>query len=1170
MNFTQLLHLSVFGLILIMAAKHLPGFTIRRPVAFIMILGVVALAGVTGIKQLPIELMPDIAYGNVTIFVEVRGGMPPPEVERLVTKPIEAVMGTVSKIKNIISSSKKHKAVITLEFEPGTNMDLAALEVREKFLRVKAKLPREIERPIIAHYEESDAPVVIAALTSSRHTPEEMRRMVEGELKEKLLRLPGTANIEIGGGRERKILAELDKHRLAALGIPIKKITAILEQNNLNLHAGNLEGRTYNLGLRTLGAFQSLEEISNIGIAVGKKGGIIRLKDVARVKDDYLEPETHSRLNSRAAVTIYVQKESLANTIRVVSGVRRVLREFESRMETGMDLIIVTDQARTIQQAVRSVKMTLFYGACLVIIILGLFLSQTVFTRWLAGGLLILLLLNLLTLYFLRIPLESSLGMVIGVLGLLFCLSLWRGDLRPAMIVGCSVPVSLLITLALMYFENVSLNVISLAGLVLGIGLLVDNSIVVLENIDRWKRKLPDMDGPQRVEIAAREMVPAMVGGTLTTVVVFLPFALLQKQTQLLYAGIAFTVTATLFSSLFCALALVPALGARLQPVDNRRKRTKPTRPWTFPWRGRPDYGIKKLLRRPVKILRTLAEYILRRIITIGWPIGLLITVLFALLLYFKFKLEWPVIIFLSACGTVIIPGIFMFRHYSANLRKVLQHKGKTLIAISILFCIAVFVFIQYVPKDFMAASEQSEFVVYVEMASGTRLDICDRIVREVEKRISGLPEIRDMIKSLSSRVEGWSSKIYVSLKPRAERRFSTQEVIDNLRERFKGVGEDHDTFVYFSEPRSGKEIFIEIYGYNYETLAQLAMRIASGIGKIPKFTDVKIRYRPGRPEVRVMLDTRRTAMLGFNHREIGEVMHAQLRGLRATSFYHQEEEIETIVRLKPEQCRTIGQLKNLGLVSPAGFSVPVEHISRLEFGLSPSEIWHRNKTRMIQVSANLGLLPLGLAAKRVQAVIAQVDFPEDYYADIGGDYESMVQANRSFWQAMVMTILLVFVVMACLFESLRQPLIIMITVLLAGIGAVAGLVLTASAATLGVSIGLLMLGGIVVNNGIILVDRINAMRKKSPHVRLEKIVIRAGHQRLRPILMTTITTVLGLLPMALDRSESAVLWSPLALTVIGGLIASTVLTLFVIPCIYIIEFPRWPVLDGLVQGKGG
>ncbi len=1088
MNFTQLLHLFLFGLILIIAAKHLPGFAIRRPVALIMILGAAVLAGITAIKQLPIELMPDIAYGNVTIFVEVRGGMPPPEVERLVTKPIEEAMGTVSKLKNIISTSKQHKAVVTLEFEPGTNMDLAALEVREKFLRVKSKLPREIERPIIAHYEESDAPVVIAALTSSRHTPEEMRRMVEEKLKEKLLRLPGTANVEIGGGRERKILAELDKHRLAALGLPIKKITAILEQNNLNLRAGDMEGSAYNLGLRTLGAFQSLEEISNIGIAVGKKGGIIRLRDVARVKDDYLEPETYSRLNSRAAVTIYIQKESLANTIRVVSGVRHALREFESCMEIGMDLIIVTDQARTIQQAVRSVKMTLFYGACLVIIILGLFLSQTVFTRRLAGGLLALLLLNLLTLYLLRIPLESSLGLVIGVLGLLFCLSLWRGDLRPAMIVGCSVPVSLLITLALMYFENVSLNIISLSGLVLGIGLLVDNSIVVLENIDRWKRKLPDRDGPQRAEIAAREMVPAMVGGTLTTVVVFLPFSLLQKQTQLLYAGIAFTVTATLLSSLFCALTLVPALGARLQPADNRLKRPRPSRPWVFPGMGRLALGIENL----------------------------------------------------------------RFRHYSANLRKVLQHKGKTVMAVSLLFCISVFVFLQCVPKDFMAASEQSEFVVYVEMASGTRLDICDRIVREVEKRISEIPEIKDMIKSLSSRVEGWSSKIYVSLKPRAKRRFSTQEVIDNLRGRFKGIGEEYETFVYFSEPRSGKEIFIEIYGFNYETLAQLAMRIASGIGKIPKFTDVKIRYRPGRPEARVMLNTRRTAMLGFNNQEIGEVLHAQLRGLRATSFYHQEEEIETIVRLKPEQCRTIEQLKNLGLVSPEGFSVPVEHISRLEFGLSPSEIWHRNKTRMIQVSANLGLLPLGLAAKRAQAAIAQVKFPEDYYADIGGDYENMVQASRSFWQAMGMTILLVFVVMACLFESLRQPLIIMITVLLAGIGAVAALVLTASAATLGVSIGLLMLGGIVVNNGIMLVDRINALRKQAPHVRLEKIVIWAGRQRLRPILMTTITTVLGLLPMALDRSESAVLWSPLALTVIGGLIASTVLTLFVIPCIYI------------------
>lgn len=273
MNSVQLLHIAVFGFLLILFAGRFPRFAIRKPVAYTMVLALILLVGTVSIFRLPVELMPDISYGNVTIFIDVRGGMPPPDVERLVTKPVEEAMSTVSKMKNIISTSKKHRSIVTIEFDPGTNMSLATMEVREKFLRVKSRLPREIERPIIAHYEEADAPVVIAALTSNRWTPEELRRFVEEKLKEKLLRIEGVANVEIGGGRERKILVEIDKHRLAAFGIPIKKVVSILEQNNLNMQVGEVTGRVSTLALRTMGAFRSVREIEEAGVAVSPQGG---------------------------------------------------------------------------------------------------------------------------------------------------------------------------------------------------------------------------------------------------------------------------------------------------------------------------------------------------------------------------------------------------------------------------------------------------------------------------------------------------------------------------------------------------------------------------------------------------------------------------------------------------------------------------------------------------------------------------------------------------------------------------------------------------------------------------------------------------------------------------------------------------------------------------------
>jgi Cation/multidrug efflux pump len=316
MSSIQLVHLFFFGLILIIFAARFPRFAIRTPVAYSMLIALIVLVGGSSLSRLPVELMPDIAYGNVTIFIEVRGGMPPPDVERLVTKPVEEAMATVSKMKNILSTSKKHRSVVTLEFEPGTNMALATMEVREKFLRVKSKLPKEIERPIIARYEEADAPVVIAALTSDWQTPEELRRYVDERLKEKLLRIDGVANVEIGGGRERKIIVDIDRNKLVAHGVPIKKVVSILEQNNLNMQVGEITGGMSTFALRELGAYRSVSEIENTGIAMSTKGGMVRLKDIGEIKDSYLEAESYSRLNSKSAVTLYIQKESMTNTVK--------------------------------------------------------------------------------------------------------------------------------------------------------------------------------------------------------------------------------------------------------------------------------------------------------------------------------------------------------------------------------------------------------------------------------------------------------------------------------------------------------------------------------------------------------------------------------------------------------------------------------------------------------------------------------------------------------------------------------------------------------------------------------------------------------------------------------------------------------------------------------------
>ncbi|MCG3204301.1 MAG: Cobalt-zinc-cadmium resistance protein CzcA [Elusimicrobia bacterium] len=1153
MSLIQLVHALLFGALLIAVARKLPAFAMNRPVSLAMLLSAISIFGVAALIHLPVELMPNVAYGNVTIFVDVRGGMPPPEVERLVTKPIEEAMGSVSRLRNLVSSSKKDRSIVTLEFEPGIDMDLAALEVREKFLRVKPKLPPEIEKPVIARYEESDAPIYITALTSEKYTPEELRRLVDSGLKEKLIRVDGVANVEVGGGRERKIIVDIDRNRLASVGLPIKKVVGVLEQNNLNLRTGEVSGSpTLLFGVRTVGAFRSLDDIRNMTLAVTKNGGRVRVKDVADVKDSYLESESYSRLNAKSAVTVYVQKESSANTVKVAAAVEKEARQFKETLPAGIELVTISNQRKAILSAINSVKMTLLYGVALVVLVLPVFLAKTRFTRTVAALVLAALAANVFFFHLMRWDLNNSVWLVAPVLIGVMAFAVRRPDLRTSLVVAASIPVSVFMTLAFMYLEGITINVMSLSGMILGIGLLVDNAVVVIEAYDRIKTEHPELPLKEAMARAAHEMVGPMVAGTLTIVVVFLPFSLLQKQTQILFAGISFVVTASLFSSLFVALTLVPALGSLIDPREMRLTfNDQKVALKLSELKNRFNLAQQKW----VPVVERLKSNFRREIAVF---IGVSLLIIGAMRIFFHVPLIEG--IYVLAAAAVIGAGLLMVLRYEKNLRWSLANRKKVFALIGSVFVFAFLIFVFQLPKDFMASSEQGEFVVFVELDTGVRLDISNRVAEEVEKAVRDYPPTKDAIRNVSSKIEGWSSKIYVTLKDLAERDMTTQDVINTLRPEVDRVVEnyakEYRAFSYFSEPRTGKEIFVEIFGYEYDLMAKIAMEIAGKMGKVSGLSDVKIRYRPGRPQLSVYIDPMRAALFNLDTKEIAETLHAQMRGLRATTFFDEAQEVETVVRVRPDQHETVESMKNLFLTlpqanSPQASQVPLSHVASIKSDLSPSEVWHRNKARMIQVSANLGTTSLEGAAKDVKEILNSMSFPPDYYADIGGQYEDMVTANRDFWKALLLTVFLIFMVMACQFESLSQPLVIMGTVVLSAIGAVAALCLHQTTVTLGVLVGLLMLGGIVVNNGIMLLDKVNLLKKENPDLSQTELLETAARHRIRPIFMTKVTTVMGLIPMALDRSESAVLWSPLAIAVVGGLVSSSLLTLFVIPSLY-------------------
>jgi len=1007
----------------------------------------VVIVGVVSLLRLPVELKPNISYGDISIIVAVRGSMPPQEVESMVTKPIEEAVSTVTHLENIYSTSKAGESRIWLEFEPGINMDFAALETREKFSKIKDKLPKEIEKPILAQYKESDTPIMVLAVTSKAHTVETLRRVVDEQIKERILRVEGVANVDIYGGRERKILVEIDQSRLQAHHVPIDNVVSSLGANNFSLLLGDLPREKNKYLIRAIGIFESIKDIENIGVSVTKGGNVIKLKDVAIVKDSFLEPSSYARTDVEPVVSIYIQKESTANTIKAVHGIKKELNQIKGIIDKNIYIKATLNQADVINDAIKAVKSSLISGAFLSILIL------------------------LLTLR----------------------------DIRPTFIISITIPISVMFTFILMYFQRLSLNVMTLSGLALGIGMLVDNSIVVLDNVDKKRSELlPAPDWRDRDKNAviegASEMGLAIIASTVTTVIVFLPFVFVNKETRMLWSGLAFTVTYSLLTSLFVALTLVPTLLSRMarKPQENKKQKIPK----------------KSLIKRIICFYRK------------------------ALVAGLRLR-------YLLICLAMLALGVAVF-------------------------------FGMKIDKEFMVEAEEGRFTIFVELEPGAKLDVTDRMVNELEAKLS---KIKD-IKTFTSRVEPWSSKVYVKLVPIKDRAHTTKEVMDAIRlegdavaKRYKGG------FIYFSElEESGlKELTLDLYGYDYKILKETAISIATRLGSIDGLEDIRMSRISGRPEWLVRIDKQLAGAFGFTTQEIAETMHGEIRGLRATLFHTEAREIETVTRLEKRYRDKLDDVRQLTMYMPEGESILMEQIADFIPDIGMSEIIRKNKTRVVHITAMVSKGSLQKAVDKVKANLGDMEFPKDYYWRVGGDYERNIKSEKELSAfpfslkspyiqmpgVLWITLILVFMVLAALFESFTQPFVILISVPFAIVGVVAALHISHKPVSRGVIIGAIMLAGIVVNNAIILVDRINFLRIKKDGRRSDRYwdilraSIMAGEDRFRPIFITTSTTILGLVPMAFDRSESANLWSPLAITVIGGLTSSTAMTLFLVPSIY-------------------
>lgn len=1001
----------------------LPTFSIRRPVLTTMIYVIFLLLGIISLTRLPVELYQGQNQGIISIIVRARGGLPPLEVERTITKPVEEAVATVTHLKSLYSSSREAESRVTMEFEPGTNMNFAALEIREKFSRVKPLLPKEIEKPVIANYDDAQSAVLIFALTSKSLSPEDIRQKVETELKPVLGRVDGVASIEVYGGRERKILVELDRDKMVAYNISVEKVMDILGQSNVNLLSGMVDKGKYQFAVRSMGAFESVEEIGDLGIQATRQGSIIPLKEIATVKDAYMEAEDAARLNLEQNVTVYVKKTSVANTIPVVKSVLHVISQYE-REHSDMQIIVVSDKAKTIVRAISDVRDSMFLGITLTIIMIYIAMRQ-----WIL-----------------------------------------------ALIVSVAIPCSVIITFMFMDAFGFSLNVMTLSGLALAIGIMVDSAIVVLENtFVKKERGYPD---GRAIREAAEEVWLPLLSSLITTVIVFVPITFIDKKIQMTYSGFALTVTVSLVVSFFVAMMLIPVL---LNNLGRGKIKVTP--------KDAKESSHSKLQRIYRNIMR--------------WNL----------------KFRYPV-----AAITIVI---FCFATYKIFTRDI----------------------------DWPTTMEENEFAVVIFPLAGAKLESNDDAVKKVEEMLSKIPDV-DMF---SSTVRKDDVRIFVRLKEKKKRQYSKDEIMQLLDEKGnEAIKEIHDDYsLILDEGASSsdqKKLVVNIFGYENDELEKLAREFANRMAKVPGLTNIVMTDLRKRPEYSLVVDKGRAAVYGLDVKKIADSVHALVRGMRPTKFHEisKGEEIETITRLQAIYRQKIEDLKQVYIASDrTGRQIPLGEIANFYPSTGPQTIDRKDKYRYVFVKGD-AKAALETVAKQVKEALKDVKMPEDYYWRFGGTYEDLVGGKSQMNMATILTVGLVYMVLACAFQSYLLPAIVMLSVPMASIGIWLSLAISHKPLSQPVFIGMILLAGYVVNSAIIMVDHMKLLREKG--MTTQDALVSAGADRLRPILMTTCSTGLGFLPMAISFGQSSDLWSPLAVTVIGGLLSSTFLTLLILPNFIVIS----------------
>ena len=1063
--------------------------SIRRPVSVFIFSVAAVVFGIVAFRNLAVNLLPDISYPSLTVRTTYEGTAPV-EIESLLTRPIENAVGVVNNVVRVTSSSRADVSEVTLEFAWNTNMDFAALDVRDRLDRVR--LPMDAELPVLLKYDPSLDPILRIGLYGSDELAR-LRFLGEEDIKRALERIEGVAAVVVSGGLEEEIQVDLDERKMAALGLSVGQISNRLAAENVNITGGSLrDGQTEYL-VRTLNEFVRPEDMRSI--VVQRTGdAIVRLSDVARVYTGHKEREIITRINGAESVELAVYKEGGTNTVTVSNAVTARLDSLRgelNRLDPNLRMDVITDQARYIRQAVREVLETALYGGLLAILVLFLFLRS----------------------------------------------------LKKTLIISVSIPVSVVATFFLMYVADISLNIMSLGGLTLGVGLLVDNAIVVLEAVQR--KRDDGLDEVEAARVGTSEVGRAITASTLTTICVFVPIVFVEGVAAQLFRDQALTVAFSLVVSLIVALTLIPMLASR----EFRPESTLGTA------------SDESQTAAPIRWLGNAIFFVTTRFLSVllgaSRAIGRLMAAVFSPFLNLFDRL-------LEAVG----------ERYSKTIRAVLS-RPLTVVAVTVVLFLGSLGFLRVLGSELIPELIQGEFFADIELPPGARLEVTDRRLVELTKAAANVDSARTVytIAGTSNEQGGtagelreYLGQINVTLEPPVSRELedtamkTIRDAIDADNRVFSGTanpatsGERPPIIARFGRPSyfSFKTaIEVEIRGFNIELLKRLADEAVGRFHAIEGLADISSSTEGGHPELQVHLNRDRLAAYGIGVSDVASVLRSMVQGEIATDITRSDRTIDIRIRAAEQFRGSATALGNLTITHAGTTPIPLSAVAEVVELEGPAEIRRADGSRIARITANLAGRDLGSVTRDVRSSLENMSWPSGYDWRLGGQEEEMATSFGSMRLAFGLAIFMVYLVMASQFESLLHPFVIMFSVPFAIIGVLATMWLFGVTISVVSLIGFILLAGIVVNDAIVLVDYANQLRKQGMS-KLEALA-GAGRVRLRPILMTTATTVFGLLPMALGLGEGAELRTPMALTVIGGMITSTLLTLLVVPAVYAI-----------------